>query len=268
VPRPAAAAEGRVCQHVPVTEPLPRSSDVALLDVHRLRFVEAATPRLSPDDRSAMDRVWEEAVRANPSLFDGPVAACAGVEREGPHSLVVSWARTTYRHYAMRRVPGAVSWLPSLFVAVVQPTDDGRLLVARMSSSTAAPGRWQLPGGSVEPPDDQEPLDLGTLRRHAARELVEETGLDMPPGELTLWRVTRGRNGNIGALFTAPRKPASFLYERFEALVRSETAHGVQPELDRIALIRSPGDLAGLDGPHVDYLEPVVRLFTRPVPQP
>jgi 8-oxo-dGTP pyrophosphatase MutT (NUDIX family) len=137
-----------------------------------------------------------------------------------------------------------------------------------MSSSTAAPGRWQLPGGSVEPPDDQEPLDLGTLRRHAARELVEETGLDMPPGELTLWRVTRGRNGNIGALFAASRKPASFLYERFEALVRSETAHGVQPELDRIALIRSPGDLAGLDGPHVDYLEPVVRLYTRPVPQP
>jgi 8-oxo-dGTP pyrophosphatase MutT (NUDIX family) len=257
-----------LCQHVAVTEPLLRSSGVELLDVHRLRFVEAAPPWLSPADRSALDRVWDEAVRANPSLFDGPVAACAGLEREGPHGLVVSWARTTYRHYALRRVPGATSWLPSLFVSVVQPTDDGRLLVGRMSASTAAPGRWQLPGGSVEPPDGHEPLDLAALRRHAARELVEETGIEAPSEDLVLWRVTLGAGGNVGALFTAPRRPAPLVRERFDAFVSSETAHGRDPELDRIALVRSPADLEGLPGPHVDYLEPVVRLHAGRTPPP
>jgi 8-oxo-dGTP pyrophosphatase MutT (NUDIX family) len=74
----------------------------------------------------------------------------------------------------------------------LQPTDDGCLLVARGSSSTAAPGRWQLPGGSVEPPADHKPLDEATLRREAARELVEETRLDMRPDDLTLRLVTRG----------------------------------------------------------------------------
>jgi hypothetical protein len=29
---------------------------------------------------------------------------------------------------------------------MIQTTDDGRLLVGRMSSSTATPGRWQAPG--------------------------------------------------------------------------------------------------------------------------
>lgn len=28
---------------------------------------------------------------------------------------------------------------------------------------TTSPGRWQLPGGSVEPPPDREPLDLAGL---------------------------------------------------------------------------------------------------------
>ncbi|MER6951631.1 NUDIX hydrolase [Nonomuraea sp. NPDC000554] len=246
-------------------EPLLPPSGVELMDVHRLRLVEAAAPAMSPEDRLAMDRVWEKAVRANPSLFDGPVAACAGLDREGPHSLVLFWARTTYRRYALRRVPGATSWLPSLFVSVVQPTADGRLLVGRMSPSTATPGRWQLPGGSVEPPDDREPLDEAALRRHAARELVEETGIDTPPDDLTLWLVARGKRGSVGVLFLAPGRPASLIHERFAALVSSETALGRDPELEQIALVRSQAELAGLVGPQVDYLEPVVHRYAEAV---
>ncbi|MBE4771199.1 hypothetical protein [Streptomyces caniscabiei] len=70
----------------------------------------------------------------------------------------------TYSNFALRRVPGARA-LPSLFVDVLQPTDDGALLVAQMSAATAHPGRWHLPGGSVEHPD------AGTCprtRRHCA----------------------------------------------------------------------------------------------------
>ncbi len=44
-------------------------------------------------------------------------------------------------------------------------------------------------------------------------------------------------------------------------LVASETALGRDPELDRIALVHSPAELARLSGPHVDYLEPVVRRY-------
>ncbi|MCX4809088.1 NUDIX domain-containing protein [Streptomyces sp. NBC_01239] len=238
-----------------------RGSRAELLDVHRLRLVETAAPRLTPEERFAMNRVWDAKVRANPSFFDGPVLVCAGARREVPDELTVSWVRTTYRHFALRRVPFATSWLPSFFVSVLQPTDDGRLLVGRMSNSTAAPGRWQLPGGSLEPPEGDAPLDLAALHRHAARELIEETGVDTRPDDLTLWNVARAGNGGIGVLFRAPSLPEARLRERFEAMAAAERAQGREPELDDIALIHSTAQLPLLTGPHADYLEPIVRRY-------
>lgn len=236
---------------------------VDLFDVHQLCLKEVEPPKLSPEDQRARDRVWDKAVQANPSLFDGPVVACAGMEWEGPHSLVLSWARVTYRHYALRRVPGHTAWLPSLFVNVVQPTDDGRVMVARMAPSTATPGRWQLPGGSVEPPEDGEILNEEVLRRNAARELLEEAGLDVGRGDLTLGLVTRGENRSIGLVHLAPPRPAPLVRERFTLAAAAERAKGRDPELDQFALVSSPDQIAALDGPHADYLEPVVRHYTQ-----
>ncbi|WP_234426361.1 NUDIX hydrolase [Streptomyces kebangsaanensis] len=137
---------------------------VDLFDADRLRLVEAPLPRLSPEGRRAMDEAWNAAVRVNPALFDGPVAGCTSLDQEEPKGLVLTWVRATYRLYTLRKVPGATVRLPSLFVAVAQPADDGRLLVGRMAPWTTSPGRWQFPGGSVEPPPNREPLDLAALR--------------------------------------------------------------------------------------------------------
>jgi 8-oxo-dGTP pyrophosphatase MutT (NUDIX family) len=238
-----------------------RGSGAELLDVHRLRFVETAAPRLTPEERLAMDQVWDAKVRDNPSFFDGPVLVCAGTHREGPDDLTVSWVRTTYRHFALRRVPFSTLRMPSFFVAVLQPADDGRLLVGRMSNSTAAPGRWQLPGGSLEPPESDEPLDMKALHRHAAQELIEETGIDTSPDDLTFWNVTRAGNGSIGVLFRAPSLPETWLRERFRAMAAAERAQGREPELDNIFLIHSTAQLPLMVGPHADYLEPIVRRY-------
>jgi ADP-ribose pyrophosphatase YjhB (NUDIX family) len=245
----------------PVTKTLPPVG-IELFDVHRLHLVEVEAPALSPEDESARDRVWSMAVQDNPALFDGPVVACAELGWIGPHALRLSWARVTYRHYALRRVPGATA-LPSLFVNVVQPTDDGRVLVARMSPSTAARGRWQLPGGSVEPPHDGQVLDEAALRGHASRELAEEMGIDTAPEVLRLWAVTRGENSSIGLTYLTPALPERLLRDSFAAAARAERAQGRDPELDQIALVRSAEELTGLVGPHADYLEPVVRRYTR-----
>lgn len=235
-----------------------------LLTAEGLNLVEVAPPALPAEQRTAMNRAWDEAVLANPALFDGPVALCAGLSRDAGEDLVVSWSRSTYRYFALRRVPGATS-LRSLFVSVVQPTDDGRVLVGRMSSSTATPGRWQFPGGSVEPPTGDEPLDEPALRRHAALELAEETGVDTPAAALTRCLVTHGEDGQVGVHYLAPPLPASRLHERFAALVAADTAHGRVPEFDRITLVGSPAELPDLVGPHVLYLEPVVDWTNRRV---
>ncbi|GAA5065331.1 hypothetical protein GCM10023259_057570 [Thermocatellispora tengchongensis] len=244
-----------------VSQPPQHRDGVEFLQPGRLRLVEAPAPRPSPQERAAMDQVWEEAVRANPCLFDGPVAACAGLDRDGPHDLVIAWARTTYRLLALRRVPGATALLPSLFVSVLQPSEDRRVLVGRMSPATSFPGRWQLPGGTVEPPPAGDRLDAAALTRHAARELAEETGVQLAPQELRLWLVTRGDHGNVGVLFLAPPRPESLLRERHAAAVSAERALGRDPELDEIALVAGPAELPALGGPLADYLEPVLRRY-------
>ncbi|MFJ9735361.1 NUDIX domain-containing protein [Streptomyces sp. NPDC101171] len=237
-----------------------RAGHVELLDAPRIRLVETAAPELSPEHRSAMDRRWAQAVRANPALFDGPVAALTGLQRDGRDGLVLSWARATYRYRALRGVPDAPACC-SLFVSVVQPSGDGRLMVGRMAASTAAPGRWQLPGGTVEPPEEGAELDVDALRRHAARELSEETGSDTPAEALTLWLTTRGAGGGVGVMFLAPPCPDRELRDRYARLVSTETGEGREPEFDRISLIRPPAGLDALEGPHVDYLEPVLRHY-------
>ncbi|MFI8105382.1 NUDIX hydrolase [Streptomyces sp. NPDC086023] len=233
---------------------------VDLFDVERLLLTEGEEPVLSPSDAAARDRVWSKAVQANPALFDGPAVACAELQYREPGVVRLSWVRVTYRHYALRRVPGATA-LPSLFVNVVQPTVDGRLLVARMSSSTAAPGRWQLPGGSVEPPQTGEGLEESDLAVQAARELAEELGLDAGAKALRLSVVTRGENGSVGLTYLAPPLAEPAVRAAFSAAAAAERAQGREPELADIALVRSSQELANLPGPHADYLEPIIRRF-------
>ncbi|MGA5323479.1 NUDIX hydrolase [Streptomyces seoulensis] len=179
-----------------------------LWDVSRLRFEETAPPALTAAQRTTMDARWAAAVRANPTLFDGPVAALAGYERDGAGGLSVSWTRLTYRFRALRGLPGAPA-VAALFVAVLQP-----------------------PGGTLEPPGDGGALDLELLRAHAARELAEETGSDTSAAALVPGPVVLGARGSLGFLFTAPPRPARELRERYAELARTETASGVEPEFD------------------------------------
>ena len=51
-----------------------------LFVVGQLRLREVAAPVLSREEELARDGIWDKAVSTNPSLFDGPVVACAGVE--------------------------------------------------------------------------------------------------------------------------------------------------------------------------------------------
>lgn len=231
-----------------------------LWDATRLRFTETAPPALSAAQRTAMDHRWAAAVRANPTLFDGPVAALTGFERDDAGGLSVSWTRLTYRFRALRGLPDAPA-VAALFVAVLQPCDDGRLLVGRMSPTTSAPGRWQPPGGTLEPPGDGAALDLEVLRLHAARELAEETGSDTPADALVPGPVVLGARGSLGFLFTAPPRPARELRERHAELARTETASGVDPEFDRVELIGSLSELRSLPGPLASYLESAAGRF-------
>ncbi|MFJ5230968.1 NUDIX hydrolase [Kitasatospora sp. NPDC088391] len=235
---------------------------VRVLDAADLRLVETPVPVLSAEHEEGMERAWARAVAAQPSLFDGPAAVCTALEPEPDGSaLRLSWARTSYRRLALRRVPGAPV-VSSVFVSVVLPVEGGRIVVGRMSASTAAPGRWQLPGGNVEPPARHRALDEGELRRQAAKELSEEVGVDTDPAGLVRLAVTVGEHGNVGLHYLAPPLPEQDVLARFATLLAAEAARGRAAELAELALPASPADLAGIDGPHVDYLAPLLEHWS------
>lgn len=235
---------------------------VELLGAPDLRLVETAPPELTDAQKTAMNGKWEEMTTANPALFDGPVAVCTGVEWTDPGTMVLSWCRATYRLLALRLDPDHAVPAPSLFVSVAQPTNDGHLLVGRMAASTVSSGRWQLPGGTIEPPTDGNGLDADALAGHAARELAEEIGLDVARCDLELWTVTRGNWGNIGIHFRAPARPTDTLKDAYAALASSEIERGRVPELDKIDFIRSESDVAGLGGPAADFLPVLATLYS------
>jgi glyoxylase-like metal-dependent hydrolase (beta-lactamase superfamily II)/8-oxo-dGTP pyrophosphatase MutT (NUDIX family) len=74
--------------------------------------------------------------------------------------------------------------IDSAVVAAVRPGPDGwdLLLGLRSRRSRFFPSHWACPGGRVEPVD--RPDDPGAFVRCGARELLEETGLRVAPGDL------------------------------------------------------------------------------------
>ena len=164
--------------------------NVDLLDAREVQFAETAGPAVTRAQQSFMDGAWDEAVRANPNLFDGPVVLCTELHQDSAGRLVVSWARATYRYRVLRQLPDAPA-LSSVFVCVLQPTQDGRLLVGHMSRSTSSPRQLQFPGGNMEPPPAGQLLTVAALRRHAAVELGEEVGIRVADEELDLWLAAR-----------------------------------------------------------------------------
>ncbi|MGW4158220.1 NUDIX domain-containing protein [Streptomyces sp. NPDC004788] len=233
---------------------------VEFLDTDGITFVEHAAPVLTPRERSEVDRIWAETTARNPAAFDGRVVASLGVERRGAEPLVVRWAAVSYRMRGLRSLRAAERVPGSVFVTVLLPAEDG-LVVGRGSTATAAPGRWTLPGGAVEPPVAGEALDMTALRGHAARELVEETGVEVPDAQLELWGLTRGRRfGSLGFHFLAPPLPGALVRRRHAALARTLGTGGTEVELDTLAFVRSTAAAERL-GPGADYLPQVLDRY-------
>ncbi|PVZ08612.1 (deoxy)nucleoside triphosphate pyrophosphohydrolase [Actinomycetospora cinnamomea] len=117
---------------------------------------------------------------------------------------------------------------------------DGRVLAARRTRPAAAAGRWELPGGAVEPGEDEAAA--------LARELREELDLDVVVGDrvgpevaLPGERVLRIRACRTGGEPTALEHDALrwVAPEELEGLDWLDADRAVLPDLGD--LLRQPG---------------------------
>ncbi|WP_084000557.1 NUDIX domain-containing protein [Actinomadura kijaniata] len=130
--------------------------------------------------------------------------------------------------------------------------DDGRLLLVRKTAADPRhPGRWEVPGGRLEPAGD-----LG-LDDHIRREVWEEVGLKVDPGppfHLWQWFMPDERSGDRVRVVAAARvcRPRSL-----EPTVRNQTPTDHLADPSWVPM----DEVWGYD--LIPDLRPVVRAFLR-----
>ena len=203
-----------------------------------IRLVPGAWP-LSAEQRAAARAYWQDAITANPHLWDGRILGLsapgggvpdieAGVfraeAREDAYSAFMHWRHQGFPDIGMCHGFG---W--ALIVG-----SDGAIIYGVMGGHTANAGRVYPPGGSLEPRDVMPDGRVDVLRC-IELELKEETGL----------RVAEAAAGTVVAVFDGPRlsfgrvfrfpESASVLATRIRANLDGQ----VHRELDDVVVIGS-----------------------------
>jgi hypothetical protein len=128
----------------------------------------------------------------------------------------------------------------NVFAPAALQSADGAWLVGEMAPDTAAAGQLYFPCGTPEP-DDIGATGVLEFAVNVARELREETGLDMAelaaaPG----WTLVRDRGYAALMKRLTARQPADELRARIMRYIAQEA----RPELIDIHIVRGPSDLS------------------------
>ena len=200
--------------------------------------------RLVPHDwtwaRTNADRIarhWERRRAAQPALFDGPVfLACACEIADG--GCRVDLFETRYSAFIAHRDLGFPDEsVANAFAAIAPFGADGGVLLGEMAPHTANAGQVYFACGTPDR-DDLTGTSVD-LSGSAARELLEETGVSLPPGAPESWVLLRGE-GHLA--FLRPVRflePALALRERMERHLASENP----PELSGIVIVRGIAEI-------------------------
>jgi 8-oxo-dGTP pyrophosphatase MutT (NUDIX family) len=211
--------------------------EIAPLDAVEIT-VEPWTWPFAQARREDMDRHFAARQRERPALWNGRVMLlhrCArekgvlhGASFETDYASVLAWCD-------WGRPAAGVFNIAA--VAALQSAD-GAFLLGQMAPSTALAGQWVFPGGTPDP-HDISPGGKLDLLGSVARELGEETGLDIgvckvEPG----WTLVR--DGGFLALIKGLTVNESA--ERLRAKIMDHLASEAQPEFSAIRIVRGPAD--------------------------
>jgi 8-oxo-dGTP pyrophosphatase MutT (NUDIX family) len=207
-----------------------------------------------------IDAHWRKEIRANPSLYDGPVLLARRIEQvRGPCgglSLSIGFFEARFSSFLAWRdfgFPDAEVY--NCFAMAALRSRDGAFLLGEMSARHSNPGAIYFPSGTPDLLDLREEGAVD-LEGSVARELLEETGLSIDDARLEPgWTVVLdGQYVACMKTIVSP-EPAATLVERAQAHLAQEEA----PELAAVHMISRRGDLA-----HPNLMR-FVRAFLAPL---
>jgi 8-oxo-dGTP pyrophosphatase MutT (NUDIX family) len=147
-----------------------------VLPVDRVAVTLDSGPHpLEAGNRAAVDANWAREISEKPALFDGTVVLLSALSwRDGllaGRCHAVRYA--TFLYWRRHRIAGA----GHAFAHAMLVAADNALVAIRMAAHTLHPGRVYFAAGSFEPEDF--PGGRVDLHRNMAREVLEETGIDI-----------------------------------------------------------------------------------------
>lgn len=201
------------------------------------RFLDGPPP-VEAEHASEIDAAWSAALARRPKMFDGRILLADRVALEG-ETLEVDFREASFATLIWFRAEGASETrLFNVFAAAAVVSRDGAALLGRMAPHTANAGQIYFPCGTPDLGDVRG--DAVDLEGSISRELAEETGLIAPIVRPTaeaiavfdgrLVGLIRRFETDLDAQDLAARAVAHLAIER-------------EPELDRIVMARSAGEL-------------------------
>ncbi len=148
-----------------------------IMEIPKLRLVDA--PAFSVAQHEEVDRVWEESLAVNNSLFDGPMTFVRRLTDAG-----IEVFSGTYRFWYVQYLGKVDLGVSALAVSGVIRVGERLLVCKRGAGVSQHPKQWELaPSGGVVLPSEENHKDalLTQLHAEAREELnLSESDLDAP----------------------------------------------------------------------------------------
>ena len=203
---------------------------ITVLDEVRAVFVEHSWP-WAREHAGAIARLWADARRTRPQMFDGEVLLATAPRRYGPVLDLRFFPVRFSAFFAFKEAGFPDESVVNVFAMAALRCRDGRFLLGEMGAHTANPGQIYFPSGTPDR-SDVTPGGAVDLAGSVLRELAEETGLE-PAGDAVAgdWHVLH-QPGQIALM-----RPISFPADSSDVLarVRGTLAAQTEPEFTAVS---------------------------------
>lgn len=208
--------------------------------------VDSCAPKLPAHVQDTIESHWTALAERGTAFYRGPVLWARQLSEGTSHKGQVTAVWTDFAHQTATRaglVPAPWQSEP-IFGAALLVTADHQVVVGQMHPETANPHRWQFPAGGAEPSDAEQGRLV--LERLVARELQEETGIDLYGSDVVSFvpvggMLTASGAGSL-ALLTRIHLTMGELQEGFSLHLKACADRGESPEFTELAGVPLQGD--------------------------
>ncbi len=201
-----------------------------------VRLVPAPHP-FERENETAIARNWEREVAANPALFNGTVVLLSELSYRERRILGRCHAIgfSTFLYWRRHRPEPAAH----CFAHPVLVSSDDALVAARMAAHTANAGSVYFPAGMFEPDDFNADDGFVDLHFNMAREVREETGLDIFDARRDhAFHAFSGEAGTVIFRRYVLEEDAETVAARIRAFIAGQA----EPEIEAPVVIRDAAD--------------------------